>query len=252
MRPLLIIVAVLILITSAYAKTITNPQITGELKIFHRVTITFDGPATSETAYPNPFTDCRLDVTFSKGDKHYIVPGYFAADGNAANTSAKAGNKFRVHFTPDSPGKWKYSATFAQAKDIAVADYHGGKSFAAGTFTVEPTDKTAPDFRAKGILRYVGKRYLQFSGSKQFFLKAGADSPENFLAYHEFDATFDTEGLKRQGEAKGEKFLHEYKPHLKDFRTGDPTWRDGKGKAIIGALNYLCLLYTSPSPRDRS
>jgi len=239
MRQLLIIAAVLILITPAYSQTIANPKITGELKTFHKVTITFDGPKTAETAQPNPFSDCRLDVIFSKGDKHYTVPGYYAADANAAQTSAKAGNKWRVHFTPDSPGKWKYSATFAQVKDIAVEDYQGGKSFAAGTFTVEPTDKTVPDFRAKGILRYVGKRYLQFSGSKQFFLKAGADSPENFLAYHEFDATFDTEGLERDGEAKGEKFLHEYKQHIKDFKPGDPTWQDGKGKAIIGALNYL-------------
>ena len=237
MRPLPLIAAVLILITPAYS--LTNPKITGELKTFHKITITFDGPQTAETATPNPFTDCRLDVVFSKDDKHYMVPGYFAADGNAANTSAKAGNKWRAHFTPDSPGKWKYSATFTQAKDIAIADLDAGKPSTSGTFNVQPTDKTAPDFRAKGTLQYVGKRYLQFSGSKEYFLKAGADSPENFLAYHEFDGTFDTEGLKRDGEAKGEKFLHEYKAHIKDFRPSDPTWQNGKGKAIIGALNYL-------------
>jgi hypothetical protein len=239
MRPIPIIAAVLILLTPAYSKIISNPQITGQLKTFHKITITFDGPATAETAQPNPFTNCRLEVNFSKDGKHYTVPGYFAADGNAAQTSAKAGNKWRVHFTPDSPGKWEYSAIFAQGKDIFLYELDAGKPFASGTFTVKPTDKTANDFRAKGILQHVGKRYLQFSGSKEYFLKAGADSPENFLAFHEFDNTFDTEGLKRDGEAKGEKFLHEYKAHIKDFRPSDPTWQDGKGKAIIGALNYL-------------
>ena len=38
----------------------------------------------------NPFLDYRLNVTFShkKSAKEYLVPGFFAADGNAANTSA--------------------------------------------------------------------------------------------------------------------------------------------------------------------
>ena len=33
--------------------------------------------------------------------------------------------------------------------------------------------------------------------------------------------------------------LHRYEPHAEDWRPGDPTWRGGKGKGIIGALNYL-------------
>ena len=31
---------------------------------WHRATLTFEGPATSETAEPNPYFDYRLDVTF--------------------------------------------------------------------------------------------------------------------------------------------------------------------------------------------
>jgi hypothetical protein len=89
------------------------------------------------------------------------------------------------------------------------------------------------------MLRYIGKRYLQFAGTGEYFLKGGADSPENFLAYADFDGTFDTEKLDREGEAKGEKFIHTYKPHARDFRQGDPTWKNGKGKNIIGASNYL-------------
>ncbi|MHC4287925.1 MAG: DUF5060 domain-containing protein, partial [Planctomycetota bacterium] len=53
----------------------------GELKVWHKVTLSFDGPQTSETATPNPFTDYRLDVTFTgPSGQQYMVPGYYAAD----------------------------------------------------------------------------------------------------------------------------------------------------------------------------
>ena len=83
---------------------VSGGQISGELKTWHKVTITFDGPQTSERAEPNPFTDYRLNVTFSKGEKTFLVPGYYAADGDAANTGADSGNKWRVHFAPSEPG----------------------------------------------------------------------------------------------------------------------------------------------------
>ncbi|MEZ5397229.1 MAG: hypothetical protein R2724_31240 [Bryobacterales bacterium] len=33
--------------------------------------------------------------------------------------------------------------------------------------------------------------------------------------------------------------IHHYEPHVQDWKPGDPTWQGGKGKGIIGALNYL-------------
>ncbi len=33
--------------------------------------------------------------------------------------------------------------------------------------------------------------------------------------------------------------LKTWEPHFADWKTGDPTWGDGKGKGLIGALNYL-------------
>src|SRR5512144_145159 len=87
------------------AAVVSAGQISGELKVWHKVTITFDGPQTNERAEPNPFTDYRLVVTFTKGQKTYVVPGYYAADGNAAHTGADSGNKWRVHFTPCEPGQ---------------------------------------------------------------------------------------------------------------------------------------------------
>ena len=92
-------------------------QITGEKKAWHTVTLTFTGPNTSEYDTVNPFTDYRLDVEFSNGNQKIIVPGYFAADGNAAETSARSGNKWRAHFCPPSPGTWNYNVAFLKGKN---------------------------------------------------------------------------------------------------------------------------------------
>src|SRR5262245_16155460 len=69
--------------------------VSGELRQWHKVTLTFTGPQASETGTPNAFTDYRLNVTFTheSGSPRYVVPGYFAADGDAANSSATSGNK---------------------------------------------------------------------------------------------------------------------------------------------------------------
>jgi hypothetical protein len=211
---------------------------------WHKVTLTFTGPDTSEDAEPNPFRDYRLTVTFAKGQKRYVVPGYYAADGDAAQTSATAGNKWRVHFVPDETGEWVYAASFRTGPDVALTSDQKAGSAAAfngatGTLQIAASDKTGRDHRAKGLLKYVGKRYLQFAGTGEYFLKGGADSPENFLGYADFDDTFDSGALKRKGEAAGAEFIHHYRPHVKDWRPGDPTWKNGKGKGMIGALNYL-------------
>jgi hypothetical protein len=41
------------------------------------------------------------------------------------------------------------------------------------------------------------------------------------------------------GEAGPNQSLHTYQPHERDWKTGNPTWKNGEGKGIIGALNYL-------------
>jgi len=220
-------------------------QITGEMKVWHAITLTFAGPQTTEYDTINPFTDYRLDVEFTGGGKKYNIPGYFAADGNASETSARSGNKWRVHFCPSSEGAWSYRVSFLKGRNIAVADdpESGQKCFIdgiEGTFNVEKSDKIAPDFRAKGRLKYDGTRYLRHAGTGEIFLKGGADSPENFLGYREFDGTYYGGNNKsRSGEASPNSGLHLYEPHIGDWKEGDPQWKNGKGKGIIGALNYL-------------
>lgn len=221
-------------------------KITGELKKWHKVTLTFDGPETSETAEKNPFMDYRLNVVFTHNEsgKSYKVPGYFAADGIAGETSATSGNKWRVHFAPSETGEWHYKVDFRTTKWIAVSEQDAnpwgdpkgdaveGVDGIEGTFQVAESDKTGRDNRAKGRLQYDGTRYLKWAETGEIFLKVGPDSPENFLAYEEFDGNFQTDGHK-------DDLVKTWEAHLKDWNEGDPVWKKGKGKAIIGAINYL-------------
>ena len=219
---------------------LTNMQITGELKKWHKVTLTFDGPNTSEEADYNPFMNYRFNVTFShkQSGKLFVVPGYYAADGDAGQSSSEQGNKWRVHFAPDEIGEWTYDVDFRKGNYSAVStkpdtglsgSYMDG---ARGTFNIEKTDKTGNDFRAKGRLQYVGERYLKFAETGEYFLKQGPDAPENFLSYIDLDGTFKDDGHK-------DEMVKTWSAHLQDYKQNDPTWKNGKGKAIIGALNYL-------------
>lgn len=240
------------------AQFVRAASVEGAIKVWQPVTITFTGKEAGETEAT--FRDHRLDVTFSNGDKSFLVPGYFAADGNAAESSATRGNKWRVKFTPNAPGTWTYSASFREGTNIAVpavssptaGESAGSPDGETGSFTVKPADAGAPGFYGKGMLAYVGEHYLQFQGSKKWFVKAGPGSPEDFFGYQDFDNTadnpakttktqkMDTYLYEDHGSGAGKGVgLHRYLFHVKDWKAGDPTWQGGKGKGIIGAINYL-------------
>jgi hypothetical protein len=216
-------------------------NVTGELKTWHKVTVVFDGPIADEDDDINPFLDYRLDVEFTNGSESYVVPGFFAADGDAAETGSTGGSVWLAHFCPPSPGEWRYTANFHQGTDIAISDAATGTPATTrqGSFLVEPSDKIGRDFRGKGLLQYVDGPYLRFAGDGEYFIKGGTDSPENFLAYADFDGTVDQDGLAEDEKTRNGAFLHTYAPHAGDWRDGDPVWRDGLGVNIIGALNYL-------------
>lgn len=226
----------LIFIVVVFNSCSSKVELSGEAKVWHKITLTFDGPESSESASPNPFTDYRLDVTFTQGAKSYVVPGYFAADGNAAYTSATAGNKWRVHFCPDAAGEWNYEVRFTQGTDVAVSDNVGESAGFmdgdSGSFEVVASDKTGKDLRAHGRLKYVGEHYLQFAQSKQYFIKCGVDAPENLLAYYEMDATPNV--------GKRIKFFND---HSQDYNADAAPYLWGqnkdKGKNFFGAINYL-------------
>ena len=187
-------------------------MIKGELKKWHPIIVEFDGPGTSETATPNPFMDYRLNVTFNgPGGKVYTRPGYYAADGNAADTGASSGNKWQVVFTPDEEGTWTYVASFRTGTNVAISlDPNAGSPTSfdgdTGRFRVGPTDKSGRDLRGKGILRYVGEHYMRFDNG-EYYLKGGAGSPEGLMGYREFDNT------------ASDSYL--FTPHAGDFDADD-------------------------------
>ncbi|MBN1819541.1 MAG: DUF5060 domain-containing protein [Prolixibacteraceae bacterium] len=240
---LLLPLIVLFSCNSTQKKTV---NLNRELKKWHSITLEIEGSETSEWAKENPFLDYRLEVTFKNNGHSYKVPGFYAADGNAAETSADKGNIWKVRFLPDQTGEWNYTVSFRKGKDIVLNSRpQYGEALSAdgfsGSFYIEESDKNGPDFRSKGRLVNGGKGYLKFLETGEVWIKNGADSPENFLAYEGFDQTlrYSLKTEVREGEADPKKDLHKYEPHIKDWKQGDPSWQSGKGKGIIGALNYL-------------
>ena len=158
-------------------------QIKGELRKWHKVTLAIQGPMTQENDLTNnPFTNYRLDVTFlhSLTQTTYKVPGYYATDGDSANTGAKEGNLWHVHFAPDQVGEWTYTIDFQMGSFIAIQATGVGTPVTpahmmTGKFNILGTDKTGRDHRGKGRLEYVGKHHFQFQETKEYFLKAGSD-----------------------------------------------------------------------------
>ncbi|MCF3649361.1 DUF5060 domain-containing protein [Synoicihabitans lomoniglobus] len=210
------------------------------------VTLSFPGPDLSETAEVNPFADVRLQVTFTHADASYTIPGFYAADGNAAESGADTGNVWQVRFTPDHTGPWTWSAAMHIGPDAVLlpADFPHLKAHHldhnSGAFEVTPSSATGRDFRAHGRLSVdPATGYFHFASTGRTWIKAGADSPENFLGYRDFDDTYRHSETFREGENRPNASLHTYAPHLADWREGDPTWHGDKGKSIIGALNYL-------------
>ena len=205
---------------------IRDPVAEGDHRAWQPITVSFRGPRASETDNdPNPFLDYRLQVTFTApSGKTYNVPGFFDGDGHGGAT----GDVWRVRFSPDEAGPWDFRASFRIGRGIVVSlDTETGDSAAfdgqSGAFNVMPLDPQAPGYRKWGRLEYVGEHYLKFKDGP-YWIRGGTDSPENLLAYAGFDDTTPS---------------HEYVSHVEDWRPGDPDWGDGKGRAIIGALNYL-------------
>lgn len=218
------LLAFLFMPTSGPARAATG-AVEGTLRVWHPMALNFQGPAASEADdRPNPFLDYRLQVRLTSPDgRDFDVPGFFDGDGQGAGH----GTCWRVRFTPDRAGAWRYRASFRSGPRIAVDLAEAGASTAfdgeTGTFNVGERDPAAPGFLRWGRLSYTGGHYLKFQDGP-YWLKGGTDEPENLLAYKGFDDT---------------RPSHDYAIHEEDWRPGDPDWGPGKGKAIIGALNYL-------------
>lgn len=214
-------------------------ELSGEFYRWHPITVTLDGPSATETAAT--FRNYRFEITLTHPatGTTRTVPGYFAADGEAARTSAASGTRWCAYFTPGHTGRWTYRVSFREGEDVAVAadpnagtatDYDG----ITGSFTIEETRKEAPDVRALGFLQYDDARYYRYANGSQY-LGIGMDSPESFLEYTGFDGTVNL---------SGPSYVRDWSVHVPDWNRGDPTWAGGtagamKGKGLIGAINYI-------------
>ncbi|HDZ14215.1 MAG TPA: DUF5060 domain-containing protein, partial [Pricia sp.] len=85
-----LLMCTLIFVFSACNKRekIQNYVLDGSFEKWHPITLTFDGPQISETDADNPFLNYALQVDFQNGKDLYTVHGFYAADGDAAETSA--------------------------------------------------------------------------------------------------------------------------------------------------------------------
>ncbi len=229
--------------SAAFQQSAPAADISGELVKWHPITLSFDGPQSSEwDSTPNPFLDYRLQVQLTgPSGQVYDVPGFFAGNGQGG----KSGTVWRIRFAADEAGTWQYTASFRSGKDVAVSlDPAAGEPIApngeSGTFEIADLDNSAPGFLSQGRLEYVGQHYLKFRDGS-YWIKGGTDSPENFLAYAGFDFTVDQPGgLDTSGLTDG---IHRYGPHVADWQAGDPNFSSEESgydaKGIIGALNYL-------------
>ena len=211
-------------------------------KVWHPVTLSQNGPFAHEQndilqpGSPNPFADYRMMVTFTQQDQSFTVPGYFAADGNAAESSATSGNVWRAHFSPPTQGEWNYRVSFRSGKNVAIDDSVTATVVEScdgkrGVFKVDgPSKPTSGDQCYSGMLLPQGT-HLVFRESNRPFFKVGPDAPETMLAYSDFD---DARTLKpKKGPIKS------WEKHQQDSLETDPTWKGGKGKGLLGAINYL-------------
>ncbi|MEO0481375.1 MAG: DUF5060 domain-containing protein, partial [Planctomycetota bacterium] len=214
----------------------SSPRVIGVPRAGHLLTIEFDGPNTSEGNASNPFLDYQLDVNFQQGDRSLVIPGHYAADGNAAETGASGGRVWRVHFRPDAPGNWNWTASFRGGENTVFNGNGSPTSFdgTSGSLSIGNPLSGDPEYVRRGPLRYVGERYFRFAFNDEPFLEGGSNSPENLLAYVDFDNTYDAGGIVSN-------FLHEFAPHRADFGRfgGGNTWQGGKGDELLGAIHWL-------------
>ena len=193
------------------------------------VTIDHLGPEAAEAGDVNPFLQYRVTATFTHADTTIVLPGFFAADGDAAETGADAGNVWRVRFRAPLEGDWSYALNFS---DLENGTYRvSGRT--EGTLRVGPARAGE-----RGRLARTHPRYLQWRESGEYFLKGGTNSPENLLGFADFDNTYRHLEQFREGENVTEG-LHTFSAHAGDAPADAPTWQEGKGKNLFGAINYL-------------
>ncbi|HEU0021065.1 MAG TPA: DUF5060 domain-containing protein, partial [Dehalococcoidia bacterium] len=130
-----------------------------------------DSQGMSDTA--NPF-QVPVDVQFTGSGGTFLVPAFYDGDGQGGLD----GNVWKVRFAPNAVGTWTYTA---QSPNSLLKGHTGTFEVTAPTGCAAYTPGGLPVFRCVGRLGSVGEHYLKFADGP-YWLKGGADEPEDFLA----------------------------------------------------------------------
>lgn len=180
--------------------------------------IRYSGPAVSEDR--RAFLDHRYWVELRLEDepREIIIEGYLN------RVSANSG-EWVANLGELSQGRYRVTQKFCVGPNVALEGCEG--RIVASSERIVTTEES--------VLRQSQTRYLQ-TPNGSVFIKSGAGSPENILAYAGFDNTYDVGGTEFP--ALGDNQLHEFLPHLRDARPDDPTWKGGRGASLLGLFNY--------------
>lgn len=208
----------------------------------HRaVAIDFEGPTLFRES-ENVFRNARFDLITTIDGNRLVVPGYWTGNAFGDVSPTQVGRYWRAHFAPPSDGVWDLDLRYCEGEGIAIqieasldpsdcitqtrrVGTHSGNNFFY-------PNRNSP-LKSPAVIQD-DSRYLMLDGKP--FLKTGAGSPENILAYADFDGTYDAGGAEFP--ALGDDQLHKFTSHVKDARPDDPTWDGGMGTAILGLFNY--------------
>ncbi|WP_371815555.1 DUF5060 domain-containing protein [Erythrobacter sp. JK5] len=233
-------------LTSIEAFAVPGPELPLAGMAHHPVMFDFAVAQEFAEADRTTFTDHRLMATFTpvSGGEPIAVRGFFAGDGDAADSGAESGGIWRLHFTPPDAGEWRWSARLAHGEDIAIdLDPDAGETLPGGRWSGNLAVAENSDGSGGWTGRALGPLHardgaMRVNGGRRWY-KSGSNSPENLLAYTGFDGTWRVGGNARDGEADSGSELHRFAPHVNDWRAGDPQWGAGRGRGLVGAINYL-------------
>lgn len=138
--------------------------------------ITLAGPPSrTMDAEANPFA-IPVDVVFSGPGGTFTVPAFYDGDG----AGGPDGNAWKARFGANAAGRWTWTSRSG----------HPLLAGRSGSFEVVGIPDGAPVFARRGRLQGRGEHYLRFAEGG-YWLKSGADDPEDFLANPELPTLAD-------------------------------------------------------------
>ena len=220
--------------------------VSGALQVGRKVTLDFTGPFRTEN--PATFSDFRLTVSFTHAESGRVIsaPGFFAADGDSRESSATAGDIWRVHFRPDEPGIWRYSAIFRQGAGVAVATERdagapaGYIDGAHGKFPIAPVlekSRAAKPARKRSSAEAASGGSRAFDGEELVFVRDPQGQAGGSLSFTAADEALDA--VLACGDFDNTVDVGRYAAYERHWAPSDPVWSDGRGKAVIGAVNAM-------------